>query len=216
MSSGGSANNLCAMESSEAQAMQERGEGGRFNALYDRFEIIDKIVEQLREGEPLAAICRQPGMPSPDAVARWCEADEGAARAIARARELGEDAIALDILRISDGLSPVPGVPQESQRDKLRVDTRLKLLAKFNPKRWGDSTQIKHADADGNKLDTAPLVNELLSAMGGASNAPLTLINVTPNQDSAPASGYKPPEERIKLRRAPVVRASASDVDDLV
>jgi chromosome segregation ATPase len=132
---------------------------------------------------------------------------------IEKARELkdeGHDAIAIQALQIADDKSGDP------QRDKLRIETRLKLLAKWNPKKYGDSTQIKHADADGNKLDTAPLVNELLSAMGGASNAPLTLINVTPGQTSEASSGYKPPEERIKLRRAPVVRAAASDVDDLV
>lgn len=196
---------------------QERTARGVFLPMYERHEILDKIIYRLREGEPLAAICRDPDMPSASVVYEWCDADPGAAGAIARARELGEDAIALDILRIADGKSPIEeGKPSDAQRDKLRVDTRLKLLAKFNPKRWGDSTQIKHADADGNKLDTAPLVNELLSAMGGASNQPLTLINVTPGQDTAPASGYKPPEERIKLRRAPIVRAAASDVDDLV
>ena len=196
---------------------QEREPNGAFLPVYDRFDILDKIIYRLREGEALTAICREPGMPSVALVYQWTDADPDAARAVARARELGEDAIALDILRIADGKSPIEeGKPSDAQRDKLRVDTRLKLLAKFNPKRWGDSTQIKHADADGNKLDTAPLVNELLSAMGGASNAPLTLINVTPGQTSEASSGYKPPEERIKLRRAPVVRASASDVDDLV
>jgi len=195
---------------------QERSARGVFLPVYDRDEIIDEIVDRLRTGEPLAAICRDAGMPSADVVRRWADADPATASAIARARELGEEAIALEAQEIIDGLRPVPGVPPDASRDKARAEIRLKLLAKFNPKRWGDSTQIKHADADGNKLDTAPLVNELLSAMGGASNAPLTLINVTPNQDSAPASGYKPPEERIKLRRAPIVRTAASDVDDLV
>ena len=183
---------------------------GQILREFDRFETIDEIVERLAEGEPLRAICRSEGMPHWRTVYDWMSADPAASAAIARARDEGHDAIAIQALQIADDKSGDP------QRDKLRIETRLKLLAKWNPKKYGDSTQIKHADADGNKLDTAPLVNELLSAMGGASNAPLTLINVTPNQDSAPASGYKPPEERIKLRRAPVVRASASDVDDLV
>jgi len=198
--------------------LQAREPNGAFLPVYNRTEILDEIVYRLREGEPLTAICRSPGMPSVALVYQWTDADPDAARALLQARELGEDAIALDILRIADGKSPIEdGKPSDAQRDKLRVDTRLKLLAKFNPKRWGDSTQIKHADANGDKLDTAPLVNELLSVMGSASNGtPLTLINVTPGQDSASASGYKPPEERIKLRRAPVTRTVASDVDDLI
>lgn len=187
-----------------------RANNGYFAEQYDRFELIDEIVERLADGEPLAEICRSPHMPAWRTVYHWLEADPLAAAAIARARDHGHDRIAIQALQIADDKSGDP------QRDKLRIETRLKLLAKWNPKKYGDSTQIKHADADGNKLDTAPLVNELLSAMGGASNAPLTLINVTPGQTSEASSGYKPPEERIKLRRAPVVRAAASDVDDLV
>jgi hypothetical protein len=150
-------------------------------------------------------------MPHWRTVYLWLDADPQAATAIARARDEGHDAIAIQALQIADDKSGDP------QRDKLRIETRLKLLAKWNPKKYGDSTQIKHADANGDKLDTAPLVNELLSVMGSASNGtPLTLINVTPGQDSASTSGYKPPEERIKLRRAPVTRTVATDVDDLI
>jgi len=194
-----------------SEALQQpRNEAGQLESIYARFEIIDEIVERLSEGEPLRAICRSQGMPHWRTVYNWLDADPLAASAIARARDEGHDAIAIQALQIADDKSGDP------QRDKLRIETRLKLLAKWNPKKYGDSTQIKHADADGNKLDTAPLVNELLSAMGGASNQPLTLINVTPGQTSEASSGYKPPEERIKLRRAPIVRAAASDVDDLV
>jgi hypothetical protein len=28
------------------------------------------------------------------------------------------------------------------QRSKLRIETRLKLLAKWNPKKWGDRLQV--------------------------------------------------------------------------
>jgi len=31
------------------------------------------------------------------------------------------------------------------QRSKLRVETRLKLLAKWNPRKWGDRQQIEHS-----------------------------------------------------------------------
>lgn len=201
-----------------SEALQiERGEQGHFAPLYERHEIIDQIVYRLREGEPLAAICREPGMPSAHTVRLWMDQDEGAAHAIARARELGEEAIALEAQEIIDGLRPVPGVPPDASRDKARAEIRLKLLAKFNPKRWGDSQQLRHADANGEKLDTAPLVNELLATLGNTNGAPLTLINVTPGAtDDTASAGYKPPEERITLRRRPVRASASSDVDDLV
>ena len=59
-------------------------------------------------------------------------------------------------------------------RDKLRVDTRLKLLATWNPGRWGDRVQLRHANADGEKIDTTPLVNELLGLLGPGAGGPLS------------------------------------------
>ena len=38
------------------------------------------------------------------------------------------------------------------QRSKLRIDTRKWMAAKLAPKKYGDSTTIKHADANGEKL----------------------------------------------------------------
>jgi len=183
--------------------------GVPFPPREDRFEIFDELFERIADGEAITAIAADAHMPSTSTLFRWMSQDTGAWEAYMRAREIQAHVYASRVITEAHGATdPAIG--------RLRMDALKWAAGKLAPKVYGDSTQIKHADADGNKLDTAPLVNELLSAMGGASNAPLTLINVTPNQDSAPASGYKPPEERIKLRRAPIVRTAASDVDDLV
>jgi hypothetical protein len=74
--------------------------------------------------------------------------------AIARAREDGFDAIALDALKIADygdddfvedGEGNLRPNHELVQRSKLRVDTRLKLLAKWDPKRYGDKTAVEHS-----------------------------------------------------------------------
>lgn len=39
------------------------------------------------------------------------------------------------------------------QRSKLRIETRLKLLAKWNPKKWGDKLDLNHAGKDGGPLE---------------------------------------------------------------
>ncbi|MEN9885611.1 MAG: hypothetical protein RL758_189 [Pseudomonadota bacterium] len=111
-------------------------------------EIADKIIARLSTGEPLAQICRDDGFPHDDTVRNWMDADPVFAHAIARAREKGFDAIALDCLRIADDSSSDtietengPRVNAEFvARSRLRVDTRLKLLAKWDPKRYGDRT----------------------------------------------------------------------------
>lgn len=112
--------------------------------------ITDDICARLSKGEPLAVICRDEGMPSPGTVRRWMEEDAALSEAIARAREEGEDSIAADCLLIADdasgdfrmGEKGVLADTDHIQRSKLRIDTRLKLLAKFNPKRWGDKLEL--------------------------------------------------------------------------
>lgn len=82
----------------------------------------------------------------------WMEADPEFALRIARAREEGYDAIALDALKIADdGLNDTymteDGIERTNtdviQRSKLRVETRLKLLAKWSPKRYGDKLDVE-------------------------------------------------------------------------
>jgi hypothetical protein len=113
--------------------------------------IADEICERLSKGEPLAAICRDDAKPHPTTFRRWCEADETLAIAYACAREDGFDAIALEALEIADETShdTRKGKDGDEQpntewitRSRLRVDTRLKLLAKWDPKRYGDKTLI--------------------------------------------------------------------------
>jgi hypothetical protein len=70
--------------------------------------------------------------------------------AYARAREEGFDTIAADCLHIADNtaqdtISSERGDVANSEwiaRSRLRVDTRLKLLAKWDPKRYGDLLKL--------------------------------------------------------------------------
>ncbi len=184
----------------------------RLEPFANRHELVDEICARLTAGEPLAQIHRDSKMPTPSVLWDWCKADQAIEDEIARARESGADAIAVDALDISDNLSG------DVQRDKLRVDTRLRLLAKWNPKRYGESTQLKHADADGNKLDTTPLIGELLGMLGSGNEQP-ALLNITPKQREAPAVQEQPaprafdnPSYKPRARRI----APSADVDDLV
>lgn len=119
--------------------------------------VFAEICERLSRGEPMAAICRDEGMPHPSTVWRWAEADAFVSQSIARAREDGFDAIALQALEIADDsrndfidkladegdakAEEVRANGEVIQRSRLRVETRLKLLAKWDPKRYGDKVQ---------------------------------------------------------------------------
>lgn len=111
-------------------------------------ELLEEISDRLAKGEPLAVICRDDHMPSDRTVRNWM-ADADIASVIARAREVGFDVIASDCLNIADDKGGEP------QRDRLRVDTRLKLLAKWDPKRYGDKLAV------GGDPDAPPIKSEL-------------------------------------------------------
>lgn len=92
-------------------------------------------------------------MPQWRTVYGWISANGDFAARIARARELGFDAIAEEALEISN----TPMVGEETEDDgekvktkrgdmlghrKLQVETRLKLLAKWCPAKYGEKRAI--------------------------------------------------------------------------
>lgn len=134
-----------------------------------------EIVSRLSKGEPLTIICRDDWLPCDDTVRNWADNNPEFARDIASARVRGFDAIALECLSIAD--SPNQTVNPETleievrdtQRDRLRVETRLKLLAKWDPKRYGDKVALVGGDPEsGDKpvqMDVSNLTDEQLRAL---------------------------------------------------
>jgi len=117
-------------------------------------EIAISICEQLSEGIPLREICRQEGMPAWRTVYDWIWRDEELSTAIARAREIGYDALAEECLHIADNLQFGQKLVMTDEgtsttiedmlgHRKLQIETRLKLLAKFNPKKYGDRVALE-------------------------------------------------------------------------
>jgi hypothetical protein len=126
--------------------------------------IADEICERLSKGEPLAAICRDEHMPSDWTVRQWADAERpfkdhdgleiSFAIAYARARDAGFDAIAIEGLTMLDEeperVITTSGEDRTEsridsasvQRAKNRFEGRLKLLAKWDPKRYGDKTLV--------------------------------------------------------------------------
>jgi hypothetical protein len=120
-------------------------------------EVADAICERLSKGEPLAKICRDENMPAVRTVSDWKKAHDAFSADFARAREEGFDSIAADCLAIADETS-LDTVCTENgdrpntewiSRSKLKIETRLKLLAKWDPKRYGDKITQEVTGADG-------------------------------------------------------------------
>lgn len=136
-------------------------------------EIAQRMCDLLSEGVPLQEICRREGYPAWRTIYDWMYRDDkevaagrgaGLSASIARAREIGYDALAEQCLVIADtpqmGRKTVYSSGGDEDKDsvtvteeemlghrKLQIETRLKLLAKWDPKRFGDRVQLA-GDAD--------------------------------------------------------------------
>ena len=121
----------------------------------------DAICAQIADGMPLRVICRQEGMPAWRTVYQWIEADPEFAARMEKARLLGYDAIAEEALEIADD-GRNDWMEREGddgdgyklngehvQRSKLRIETRLKLLAKWHPKKYGEKVTQEHTGPGG-------------------------------------------------------------------
>lgn len=127
-------------------------------------ELVELILERVSAGVLLAKVLRMPEIDVPASTFKaWRKDVDGLEEALQAAREHGFDVVASDALDIVDGLAPVPGVPSEASRDKARADIRLKLLARYDPKRYGERVQV--ADADGEKIEASPLVLEVMALL---------------------------------------------------
>ena len=115
----------------------------------------------------MTVICRAKSMPSDTTVREWMAKDAVFSCAIAGAREVGFDRIAMDALAIADEVTDqdtirfmrgeqVVEIPNKEwiMRSKLRVETRLRLLAKWDPKRYGEKITQEISGPDGGPVRT--------------------------------------------------------------
>jgi len=121
--------------------------------MFDQEQILPQILDRLAEGTPLEEICRTPGMPKSRTIREWVEKRPPVSAEVARARAAGYDVIASDCLTIADdGRNDWMAINGDDdvgwrangehiQRSRLRVDTRLKLLACWDSKRYGAKVQ---------------------------------------------------------------------------
>jgi len=111
-------------------------------------ELADEICERIANGETLRAVCRDAHMPSWVTVYTWRKTYPEFSERFALARELGADAIAEEALEISN--TPRAGERTEESdtgyktvredmlgHRKLQIETRLKLLAVWFPRKYG-------------------------------------------------------------------------------
>lgn len=112
-------------------------------------ELAERICDRLSDGESLRQICLDDAMPARSTVIRWMEADVAFATKCARAREAQADLMDDRILEVTN----------KTEAGDLASDVARVVLSglqwrasKLQPKKYGDSQTLRHADADGNKI----------------------------------------------------------------
>lgn len=129
--------------------------------VYDPIAV-ERILERIAKGESLKSICRDESMPSDSAFRAWVIDDvDGVAARSARAYDIGHDAIADDCIEIAD-------TEEDVARAKIRIDTRIRLLAKWS-KKYGDKLDVNHGGAI--EHDASKMLGELGSLLEAAMKA---------------------------------------------
>lgn len=137
--------------------------------------VIDEIVDQVADGIPLAQALRTvKGAPSKSHFYRITERNEDVRNRMEAARADGADAIAHRLRATARGYTADKGGESSGdvRRDKLIVETDLKLLAKWHPKQYGDRVTLAgDPEAPLSTVSDDQLnarIKQLMQAQGGA------------------------------------------------
>lgn len=133
-------------------------------APYDP-EVAKELCERVSLGETVASVCRSPGFPPRWAIYHWRKTHPEFAEAFDLAKDIGYDAIADEVVEIAEdgqkdwtdrparGGGTYRAVDNEALgRSKLRVETRLKLLAVWSP-RYRPQSGLQLSSPDGGPIE---------------------------------------------------------------
>lgn len=170
---------------SRALAAADPGPLARFAEVAENPSTMPILVQRLSEGETLREIAKDWEIPY-GRLAQWVIEDRERSEQYNVALKLWADAIAQECVAIADEQNEVekrdgttfdPDVP----RDKLRIDTRLRLAGKWDRNRYGEQTKVEHSgslslisvlssiprgDVFENEPPPAPVLAEPVSAEG--------------------------------------------------
>lgn len=102
-------------------------------------EVADEICARLSKGEPLSVICSDEHIPSFQTVYNWEKAQPEFLEASTRARQIGTHYLAYDSLRVADDMTI------DAAHKRVMVDTRLRLIGKWNARQYGDKIEHEHS-----------------------------------------------------------------------
>ncbi len=131
---------------SQLEFLQPVKKVGRPKKIFD-VEQARSICNWIASGKTLSSYCDRLGKPSMATVYRWLKLNEIFMREYVRARRIGFDVIAEDTLKIID--QEPHKIGEQNKYDmahvnwmRNRVAHRLQLLARWDPKRYGNNFKV--------------------------------------------------------------------------
>lgn len=118
-------------------------------------ELADKVCLAIASTpRGLAHVCAADDMPSPSAVYKWLASEPDFVEKYLRAREAQSHLLLDECMDIADDgtndfvmTDKGPALDRDHiARSKLRVETRMRMAGKLNPKRYGDKLDLSSSD----------------------------------------------------------------------
>lgn len=119
-------------------------------------ELANEICERLANGEPLRRICQDPAMPGFTTIWQWQRDNEAFSKLSSRAREQGTHNLADQCIDIADNEDLDP------QHKRLMIDTRIRLIGKWNSKAYGDKITQEHQGPDGGPVQITEIRHTII------------------------------------------------------
>jgi hypothetical protein len=169
-------------------------------------EVIDEFLARLVEGGSIGSVCRDPEMPSTQAVAYWLQHNPVFREKYEAARVVQADILFDNLLDIADDSAEDWTTNEDGEkrlngeavaRSRLRIDARKWILSKLIPKKYGDKIEVNHthkvslsdaiAEAKARALTPTRVDHEAVDAD----------FTTSPGSPPKLDTGYPPPPPRI-------------------
>ncbi len=143
----------------EPRSKRRRGHRARD----DRPEMIRLVLSWVAQGKSVRSFCKKPGTPCMRTIYNWIDDDLVFAEDFRRCKAIGYDALAQECLDIADTPRCAEDPDNDVRHRKLRIWTRLQLLARWDTARYGDKIQLGGEVTQPNHDETVKQVMALLA-----------------------------------------------------
>jgi hypothetical protein len=160
-----------------------------------------EICSRMALGESLTDITKSDHMPHRGTVYAWAQ---GPFRdAFMRARELQSEALLDDCVAIADAIGQPESDSKEKTQDidinaqiqkaKLQIDTRLRVIAKMTPHKYGE--RIQHTGANGGPIQIAAITIDARTLQPDQREAFRNALLAAKSQENQPLTIDADPDE---------------------